>query len=89
MEQVALSVRVQPKTCRSEILGFKEEVLAVRVKAPPVEGKANRELLELLSKKLGISRGRIEVVRGQTGRNKVVVIAGLSRAEVIYRLSPD
>jgi uncharacterized protein (TIGR00251 family) len=88
METVSIAVRVQPNAARSEVVGFTDDVLALRVAAPPVQGKANRALVELLSRSLGVSRGRIDIVKGHTSRNKVVTVAGLSRADIMERLSP-
>ena len=88
MESILISVKVQPNASRSEVTGFSGDQLAVRVTAPPVEGKANRALVELLSDVLGVSRGRIEVVRGHTSRKKVVAVTGLSRDELMERLRP-
>lgn len=84
-----LPVRVQPNAARSEVAGFVDGVLSMRVAAPPVRGEANRELVEFLSQALGVSRSQIEIVRGRTSRNKVVAINGLSRAEVMERLRPS
>ena len=84
-----LSVRVHANARRSQVIGFADGVLEVRVAAPPVKGKANRELLELLSRALGIGRREISVVRGHTARNKVIAVGGLSQEEVMGRLSPS
>lgn len=88
MDSILISVKVQPNASRNEVTGFSGDQLTVRVTAPPVEGKANRALVELLSDVLGVSRGRIEVVRGHTSRKKVVAVSGLSRDELTERLRP-
>ena len=86
--QVLLSVRVQPNAVRSEVAGFADGVLGVRVAAPPTRGKANRELVALLSRSLGIGKSRINIIRGHTARNKLIAIEGLSQEEISERLSP-
>jgi uncharacterized protein YggU (UPF0235/DUF167 family) len=58
--------------------------LIVRVVAPPLEGKANDAVRKLLAKRLGIAPGRIAVVRGATGRDKLVEIDGME-AEAVRR----
>jgi len=68
------------------VLGFTEGVLRVRISAPPVKGKANRELLTFLSQLLGISQGALTITRGYTSRNKTVVASGLSQEELLKRL---
>jgi uncharacterized protein (TIGR00251 family) len=82
-----LSVRVTPNARRSEVIGFTDDVLQVRVAAPPEKGKANRELIACLSRALGVRRSSLTIVKGHTGRNKVVAIDGLSHEDVIRQLS--
>ena len=82
-----LSVKVTPNAGRSEITGFSDGILRVRIAAPPVEGKANRELIDLLSRALGVGRSSLTIIKGQTSRQKVVAVDGLSREEIIKRLS--
>ena len=64
METVRLSVRLTPRASRDAIAGFEGETLRVRVTAPPVEGRANRALVRLLAKRLGLPRGAVRVVTG-------------------------
>ena len=80
--RVRLSVRAQPRASRSELAGEHDGALKVRLAAPPVEGEANRELERLLAKLLGVGRSRVRVVAGETGRNKVVEVEGLTIADV-------
>ena len=84
--EARIAVRVYPGAARNEVVGFKGEVLQVRVSAPPVKGKANEELIAFLSKVLGVSRSRIGIIRGHTARNKVVAIGGLSQEDAMKRL---
>ncbi len=86
MTVTRLTVRVTPRASRDELLGFQGEVLRVRVKAPPVEGRANEALLRLLAKVLGVPRSSLAIVRGQTSREKIVAVDGLEAAEVRRRI---
>ncbi len=79
---VRLSVRVQPRASRSEVVGEHDGALKVRLAAPPVEGEANRELVRFLSKLLGVAPSRVSVVAGATGKSKVVEVEGVSVADV-------
>jgi uncharacterized protein (TIGR00251 family) len=81
-----ITVRLTPRASRDEVLGFQGEVLRVRVKAPPVEGRANEALLRLLAKVLEIPCSSLAIVRGQTSRDKIVAVDGLEAAEVRRRL---
>jgi uncharacterized protein (TIGR00251 family) len=81
-----LSVRVSPNAPRNEIAGFAEGVLRVKVAAPPEKGKANRELVSFLSRVLDVNSGSLTVIRGHTGRSKLVTVSGLSQEELLRRL---
>jgi len=72
-----LRVRVQARAHRSEIAGERDGALLIRVTAPPVEGRANREACRLLAGRLGVAPGRVTVVRGASGRNKLIRVEGL------------
>ena len=77
-----LAVRVQPRASHSEVIGFRGDILRVRVAAPPEHGKANEALVELLAAALGIARGRIAILRGHASRDKLVAIEGMDLAAV-------
>ena len=81
-------MRVHPNAARNELAGFSGGVLRVKVAAPPVKGKANKELIAFLAQKLGLSKGDLTILKGHTSRNKVISIAGLTREELNLRLSP-
>lgn len=85
--EAKISLRVHPNAARNEVVGFTDGVLGVRVAAPPVKGKANRELIAFLSQLLGVSQSTITILKGHTARHKVVAIKGLSQEEVMKRLS--
>ena len=76
-----------PNAGRNEITGLTDGVLQVKIVAPPVKGKANRELTVFLSQALGVRKASLSIVKGQTSRNKVIAVEGLSRDEIIKRLS--
>ena len=75
---VLVTVRVQPGAQRTEVLGtMADGSLKVRLKAPPVRGEANRELVSLLAGRYGVPESAVRIVRGQTSRMKVVSIEGI------------
>ena len=82
-----ISLRVYPNASRNELEGLTDGVLRVKVSAPPSKGKANRELITFLSRLLGVGKDGVNIIKGHTTRNKVVGIDGLSREEVMKRLS--
>ncbi len=78
-------IYVQPKAKKNEIEGVDEwrGRLKVKVKAPPVEGKANREVVKFFSKLLGTE---VVIVRGETSREKDLLVRGLGKEEVKRKL---
>ncbi len=79
---VLLKIKVQPKASHNQIVGIMEDALKIRLTAPPVDGKANLACLKFLAETLGVSRQQVELVSGQTGRQKLIRIAGLSPAQI-------
>ena len=85
-ESAKLFIRVQPNAKENKLDGFKEGILHIRIAAPPVEGKANEAVIKFLSKQLGVSKSKLSIERGLTGRTKTILIFGMSRGEVEKRL---
>ena len=83
---VRLAVRVTPRAGRDRIDGVRDGVLRVRLAAPPVEGRANEALVRFLATVLGVPPRDIRVVRGETAREKLLEIDGLSEAQLWQRL---
>ena len=75
-----ITVHVQPKAARTEVVGTHGDALKVRLAAPPVDGAANQELVRFLADTLGVSRSRIEIRSGLTSRRKVVEVTAISAA---------
>ena len=69
-----LHVRVQPRSSKCAIVGVEDETLKVKLTAPPAEGEANEQLIKLLSKELGVPKSNIQIIRGETSRNKTLEI---------------
>ena len=72
-------VRVVPRASKSEIVGPHDGALKIRIASPPVDGAANAELIKLLAKHFGVSKGDIEIIAGQTSKNKRIKIINLSQ----------
>ena len=81
-----LTVRLTPRSSRDEVISYTDEVLHVRVTAPPVEGAANEALVALLAKRLGVPRTMVTITHGEASRLKVVQIDGMDRTAVVARL---
>lgn len=73
-----LTVRLQPRARRDEVVGERGGVVVIRVSAPPVDGRANEALCRLIAKAAGVAPSTVAVVRGHTAREKVVRVEGVS-----------
>lgn len=85
-EGVTLKVRVQPRASRDAFGGEREGALVVRLTAPPVEGAANKALVRLLGRGLGVPPSAVQIAAGASGRSKRVVVAGIDAATARARL---
>ena len=81
-----LAVSVQPGASTEGVVGFDDGVLRVRVKAPPIEGRANAALLKLVAGILGIPPSSITIVRGARTRRKLLTVEGLSQHQLDGKL---
>lgn len=79
---VTLSIRIQPRASKNEIVTMATGGLKIRLTAPPVDGAANEALVKFLSDTLSIPRSHVEIVSGHTSRDKIVRISGMSGADV-------
>lgn len=84
---VLLAVKLQPRASKNEILGALGEELRIKVTAPPVDAAANEALIRLLAERLDCSRGKVELVRGQTSRHKTIKLHGLTAETVAAKLA--
>ena len=78
-----LAVHVTPRAGRDEITGWRGEELAVRVTAPPDDGKANKAVCRLVARASGVPASSVLVARGATSRHKMLEIAGADPAELV------
>lgn len=81
-----LSLKVVPGASRDEVAGEHGDAIRVKLRAPPVDGRANTALLDFLAQRLAVRTSALQLVTGGTSRHKIVSIGGLSLAEVRERL---
>ncbi len=79
-------VQVQPRAKQNQLLHYADGVWHLRIAAPPVEGKANQELVKFLSEVLGISKASLTIERGLTAKRKVIAVKGMTRSQVMSQL---
>jgi uncharacterized protein len=82
---VTLAIKLQPRAAKNEIGEPRSSELRIRVTAPPVDAAANQALIRLLADTLDCPRSQVELIRGQTGRHKVVKIYGATPAAIIAK----
>jgi len=70
-----ISVHAQPEAKKSAVAGLYGEALKIRIAAPPVEGKANDALTAFVAKALGLPRRSVSIVKGESSREKLLLIA--------------
>jgi len=86
---VRLTVHVRPGAAATAITKPHGDAIGVRLAARPVDGKANRELVEFLSRQLGVPRRAVTLVAGETSRRKIVQVAGIDAATARKRLTTN
>ncbi len=67
-----IQVQIQPRASRSEFAGITNDLLRVRITAPPIDNKANLHLIEFLATQFGIAKSRVQLLRGRKTRNKLL-----------------
>lgn len=81
-DDLLIDVLVQPRASRTRVGPIRGDRLVVAVTAPPVDGAANRAVVDAVAGALDIARGRVEVARGESSRRKTLRLRGTSRAAV-------
>jgi uncharacterized protein (TIGR00251 family) len=87
LDGATFQVKVQARARKSAITGEVGDVLKLALTAPPVEGRANQACIAYLAELLNVPRSSVTIAAGQSSRNKVIRVAGLSAAQVEERLS--
>jgi uncharacterized protein (TIGR00251 family) len=83
---VTIKVRVQPRASRTEIIGEHAGAIKMRVAAPPVDGKANEECRRYLAKLLKVGATSVEIISGDSSRDKVIRVSNISALRVLEAL---
>ena len=86
-EGVIVNVRAQPRSSRAGVDGLQGDALKVRLRSAPVDGKANREIIETLADAFSLAKSRVEFKSGETSKTKRLLLKGISAAEFSERLA--
>jgi uncharacterized protein len=85
---VVLSLHCQPGAKASRVVGLHDERLKIQLQAPPLENRANEALVAWLAEQLGVPRKQIDLLTGQTSRQKRVLVRGVILEQVERLLTP-
>jgi len=81
-----IRVKVLPRSSKTEIAGKADGVYRIKLTAPPVDGKANKALINFLAKKTGLPKRKFQIVSGEHSRNKTIRILDVTSEEVMKSL---
>ncbi|MEC4677085.1 MAG: DUF167 domain-containing protein [Nitrospirota bacterium] len=76
---ILIEVKVEPRSSGKKITGVIDNVLKVKLTAPPVDGAANEQLIRIISEATGIKKSGIRIIRGLSSKRKVIEIKGVSK----------
>ena len=84
-EGVILNVRAQPRSSRSGLDGLLGDAVKVRIRCAPVDGKANKELIETLADAFDLPKNAVQFKSGETSRTKRILLRGITTEQVRCR----
>lgn len=83
---VRIDIWLQPRSGRAKLVGLHSDRLKVSVTSPPVDGRANKDLIKFIANKLGVPGSAIKITAGKTGRRKTIEVSGLVEEQVRAKL---
>jgi uncharacterized protein (TIGR00251 family) len=83
---VTFAVKIRPRAKRNAVTGELGDALKLSLTTPPIDGRANEACIEFFAKLLKVPRSSVTIASGQTSRNKVIRVAGLSTEQVRARI---
>lgn len=84
---IKVRLYIQPQSSKNQIIGLHDGALKVKIQAPPIEGKANDEIIYFFSKLLKIPKSQLEILKGDLSRHKTLAILGISK-ETFEKIIP-
>jgi len=83
---IIIKVKIVPGSSKNKIIGAYNDALKITITAPPVEGKANKKCIAYLAKYFDIAKSKIEIISGQTSKNKLIKIYDISQKEFLDKI---
>ena len=84
---VVFAAKIVPGSSKTAVAGVLDGMLKIKVAAPPEKGRANKSIIEFLSKELGVRKNCIEIIAGQTSEVKQLQVSGISTDELLSGLN--
>lgn len=85
-EGVIINVRAAPRSSRAGLDGMMGDALKVRIRSAPVDGKANKELIEVLADAFGLPKSSVVFKGGETSKTKRLLLRGITKEAILSRL---
>jgi uncharacterized protein (TIGR00251 family) len=88
-EGTLLRLHIQPKASKTAIIGKHGDRLKIAIKSPPVDGKANAELCKFIAKSCRVPKSAVQILRGESCRQKDILIFGITPMAIAQALLPE
>jgi len=75
---IVIEIKVEPRSSKRRISGIMDNILKVKLTAPPVDNAANEQLIEIISEETGVKKSSIRIIKGHSSKNKVIEIRGIN-----------
>lgn len=76
--RLIVELHVVPGSKKTQVSGLHDNRLKIKISSPPVEGKANAEIIEFFARLFDIPKRQVEIVRGELGRSKTIALTGIT-----------
>ena len=83
---IIIKVKIVPGSSKNKIIGAYNDALKISIATPPVEGKANKKCIAYLAKYFDVAKSKIEIISGQTSKNKLIKIYDISPKEFLDKI---
>ena len=85
-EGCRLKCYIQPRSSRNKLVGIHNNAIKIALTSPPVDGKANKALIQFMARLCGVSKSSVRIAAGESSRNKTIAITGGTPKEIIAKL---
>ena len=85
-KDIVIKVKIIPGSSKNKVIGVYNNSLKITITAPPVEGKANKKCITYIAKCFDVAKSKIEIISGQTSKNKLIKIYDISQREFLDKL---